>query len=185
MQHTLKDHFLIALPALQEGIFAHSITYLCEHTDDGAMGIVINRPLDLKVDEILDHLELMDQEHPHNEPVYAGGPVHPDRGFVLHHRGPAQWESSVDIARDVALTTSMDILDAIAHDRGPKRSLIALGYAGWAPGQLELELQENTWLVLPADRHILFEVPFGQRVDAALAKLGIDYSQLVNQVGHA
>lgn len=183
--HSLKNHFLIALPVLEEGIFAHSITYLCEHDEHGAMGIVINRPLDIHVDEILDHLHMSDQDHPHQEPVYAGGPVHPDRGFVLHPKGAQQWEASLQVTSEICLTTSLDILSAIAADTGPQHSLIALGYAGWGAGQLESEIQENSWLVVPADEHIMFDVPSEQRVDAALARIGINYSQLGSDIGHA
>ncbi|GAB3369392.1 YqgE/AlgH family protein [Spongiibacter taiwanensis] len=182
---SLKNHFLIALPSLREGIFAHSITYLCEHDEEGAMGLIINRPLDMSVDQVLEQLELKEHRHTHAEPVYAGGPVHTDRGFVLHRRGREQWDATLDVSSEISLTSSLDILDAIARDSGPQQSLIALGYAGWGPGQLEAELAENTWLTLPAEDAILFEVPADKRVDAALAKLGISFIQLGSDSGHA
>ncbi|MBD2857387.1 YqgE/AlgH family protein [Spongiibacter sp. KMU-158] len=182
---SLKDHFLIALPTLGEGIFAHSIVYLCEHNEEGAMGIIINRPLDVQVDEILEQLDFQVQPGDHPESVFAGGPVHPDRGFVLHRRNSQNWESSVEVNSDISLTTSLDILDAISHRRGPSQSLVALGYAGWGPGQLEDEILDNAWLTLPADQRILFDIDPEQRVDAALAQLGITFSQLGSDSGHA
>lgn len=182
---SLKNQFLIALPSLREGIFAHSITYLCEHDQKGAMGIIINRPLDMSVDEVLGQLELDEHHHTHQQAVYAGGPVHTDRGFVLHRRSAEDWEASLAVSKDIFLTSSIDILNAIARDAGPSQSLIALGYAGWDAGQLEAELAESTWLTLPADESILFDVPAAQRVDAALAKLGISFAQLGSDSGHA
>lgn len=182
---SLKNHFLIALPSLREGLFAHSITYLCEHDATGAMGIIINRPLDMSVDEVLEQLDLDDHHYTHQQPVFAGGPVHTDRGFVLHRRTPQHWEASIEVSSQIALTSSLDILNAIARDSGPTQSLIALGYAGWGAGQLETELQESSWLTLPADEQILFDVPAAQRVDAALAKLGISFAQLGSDSGHA
>lgn len=181
---SLQDHFLVALPSLCEGIFAHSLIYLCEHNREGAMGIIINRPLDMQVDEILEQLEY-DDCAPHAEPVFAGGPVHTDRGFVLHRRDQRHWEASIEVSRDIALTTSLDILDAIAHQQGPSRNLIALGYAGWGPGQLEEELQDNTWLTLPASQQVIFDTPAEQRLDAALSSLGISFAQLGSDSGHA
>jgi putative transcriptional regulator len=182
---SLRDHFLIALPTLGEGIFAHSIIYICEHDENGAMGIIINRPLDVQVDEILEQLDFDHQSGEHPQAVYAGGPVHTDRGFVLHRRDSQQWESSIEVNNDIALTTSLDILDAIANNRGPSQNLIALGYAGWEGGQLEQELQDNAWLTLPARDEILFDVAPEQRVDAALAQLGISFAQLGSDSGHA
>ncbi len=182
---SLKDHFLIALPSLGEGIFAHSIIYLCEHDDEGAMGIIINRPLDVQVDEILEQLDFDVEPGDHPELVFAGGPVHTDRGFVLHRRDSGVWESSIKVNSEISLTSSLDILDAISQHRGPSQSLIALGYAGWGPDQLEQELQDNAWLTLPADKHILFDTEPEQRVDAALAQLGISFAQLGSDSGHA
>lgn len=182
---SLKNQFLIALPSLREGIFAHSITYLCEHDEDGAMGIIINRPLDMNVDEVLDQLELDEHHHTHHQSVYAGGPVQTDRGFVLHRRSPEDWEATLSVSNEISLTSSVDILEAIARNTGPTQSLIALGYAGWAAGQLEAELAESSWLTLPVDDRILFDVPAPARVDAALAKLGISFAQLGSDSGLA
>jgi putative transcriptional regulator len=182
---SFKNHFLIALPALKDGIFTHSITYLCEHDEHGAMGIIINHPLNMDVDEILEQLELDSYSYDHQQPVYAGGPIHTDRGFVLHRRDDKQWESSIDVTDTVTLTTSLDILDAIARNCGPSQSIIALGYAGWDAGQLEDELHNNIWLTVAASDHVLFEVEAEKRVDAALASLGIDFSQIAPHSGHA
>lgn len=184
--NSLKNHFLLATPSLRGGFFAKSLTYICEHSEEGAMGIVVNHPLDLRVDEILDQLELADAAHPHHEPVLAGGPLRTDRGFVLHrHDQHMSWQASLPIGGDIELTTSLDILGAIASDRGPRSSLIALGYAGWDEGQLEFELEQNAWLTVPADEHILFQVPHHRKLDAALQKLGIRLSQLAPYSGHA
>ncbi len=182
---SLKDHFLIAMPTISDGIFANSITYICEHNEQGAMGIVINHALDLSLDEIFLHLEIADINHPHDEQILAGGPVHMDRGFVLHPCTETIWDSTIHISDQVALTTSQDILTAIAHDEGPIDSLVALGYAGWGAGQLEVELAENAWLTAPADSEIIFHTPIEQRAKAAAAKLGIDLALISPQAGHA
>ncbi len=188
MTHTfqsLKDHFLIAMPALAEGIFAHSVTYLCEHTEDGAMGIIINLPLDLQLREILDQLQIEVVRSHFDEPVMAGGPVQTDRGFVLHRGSEKQWETTVAISPDISLTTSRDILDAFARNEGPSAALVALGYAGWSAGQLEDELADNAWLTAPASSGILFDTPIEQRFSAAVATLGIDMAMMAPGAGHA
>jgi len=186
MNVTLNDHFLIAMPGLEDSIFAHSITYLCEHNEQGAMGIIINRPLDLSFDDIFDHLDIAGFPRHHAQLVLAGGPVQTDRGFVLHRRLRGQrWQSTLNITREISLTTSRDILDAIAHDNGPQDALIALGYAGWGPGQLEQELGANAWLSLPADASILFDVPLEQRAQMAASRLGINLDLLSSTFGNA
>ena len=175
MSDSLRNHFLIAMPGMEDANFAHSITYLCEHNAEGAMGIVVNRPLDISFDDIFEHLEIEGFSHIHQQRVLSGGPVQTDRGFVLHRRGSSQrWQSTLELTEDISLTTSRDILDAIAHDDGPQDALVALGYAGWGPGQLEREIGENAWLTLPADPEILFEVPLERRAQAAAARLGIN-----------
>lgn len=180
----LRDHFLIAMPSLREGIFAQSVTYLCDHSESGALGLVINHPLDLSIGDVLDHLELP-HSGSHPEPVFAGGPVHTDRGFVLHRRSERQWDSSLPVNRELCLTTSLDILHAIADGSAPQPLLVALGYAGWGPGQLEEEIAANAWLTLPADPHILFELPPEQRLQAAAARLGVDLNLMAPGAGHA
>lgn len=182
---SLKNHFLIALPAINSGIFANSISYSCEHSERGAMGIVINHPLDLKLDEIFEHLAISDIRYPHDDPILAGGPVHMDRGFVLHRSTDHQWDSTLQVTDQIALTTSQDILTAIAHDEGPDESIVALGYAGWGAGQLESEMADNSWLAVPADLDIIFHTPLERRAQAAAARFGIDLALIAPQPGHA
>lgn len=186
MSDSLKDHFLIAMPGLQDGIFAHSITYMCEHSDQGAMGIVVNRPLDLTYSDIFEHLEIDEFNRNDARPVLAGGPVQTDRGFVLHRRQTRwAWQSMLNVTDEVSVTTSRDILDALARGEGPAEALIALGYAGWSPGQLEQEIAANSWLTLTADPGILFDVPMEQRAHAAARQLGINLDLLSASSGHA
>lgn len=181
----LKDHFLIAMPSMDGGIFANSLTYICEHNADGAMGIIVNHQLDLKLDDIFKFLEISDIHYPHPEPILAGGPVQTDRGFVLHRSTREHWQSTLKISSQISLTTSQDILSAIAHNAGPTDSLVALGYAGWGAGQLERELSENAWLTTPADANIIFNTPVELRAKAAAAQLGIDLALIAPQAGHA
>lgn len=181
----LRDHFLLAMPCLTEGIFSQSITYICEHGESGAMGIVINRPLDLSVSEIFEHLQITTDSDFSAEPVMAGGPVQMDHGFVLHRLCDKSWEASLKITAEITLTTSRDILRAIAIGEGPRDHLIALGYAGWSAGQLEQELADNSWLTLPGSSDVIFSTPFDQRLGAAAAQLGIDMNLISGQAGHA
>jgi len=181
----LRDHFLLAMPGLSEGIFSQSVTYICEHGESGAMGIVINQPLDLSVAEIFEHLQITTSRDFSDVKVLAGGPVQLDHGFVLHRNCARSWESSLKITNDITLTTSCDILRAIAVEEGPDEHLIALGYAGWAAGQLEQELADNSWLTLPAVSDIIFNTPCHQRLGAAAALLGIDMNLISSEAGHA
>jgi putative transcriptional regulator len=181
----LRDHFLLAMPSLDEGIFAHSVTYVCEHGEAGAMGLVINRPLDLDLDEIFDHLEIETSRDFSDIPVMAGGPVQTDHGFILHRPGPEAWDATLQVTKELLLTTSQDILRAIAADKGPSEYLVALGYAGWSAGQLEEEITRNSWLTLPADPAIIFHTPPEQRLQAAAGRLGIDMNLISSEAGHA
>ncbi len=181
----LRDHFLLAMPTLSEGIFSQSITYICEHGESGAMGIVINQPLELSVEEIFEHLQIEAKGDYSQMPVMGGGPVQIDHGFVLHRNFEHQWEASIKVTAEITLTTSRDILRAIAGGKGPQDHLIALGYAGWAAGQLEQELAENAWLTLPADSDIIFNTPYEHRMGAAAALLGIDMNLISGEAGHA
>lgn len=181
----LRDHFLLAMPSLSEGIFSQSITYICEHGESGAMGIVINQPLELSVAEIFEHLQIDAESDFSSLPVMAGGPVQVDHGFVLHRDPATAWEASIKVTDSITLSTSRDILRAIAMQEGPRDYLIALGYAGWSAGQLEQELAENAWLTLPADSEIIFSTPHEQRLQAAAAQLGIDMNLISAQAGHA
>lgn len=183
--NSLKNHFLIAMPTINDGIFANSITYICEHTEQGAMGIVINHPLDLSLTEIFHHLDIADISYPGEDYILAGGPVHMDRGFVLHRNGGSVWDSTIHVADNIALTTSQDILTAIARDEGPSDTLVALGYAGWGAGQLEIELADNAWLTAPANSDIIFNTPIEKRASAAAAQLGIDLALMAPGAGHA
>lgn len=181
----LNNHFLIAMPALEDPNFFHSVTYICEHNEQGAMGIIINQPLDIELGEVLEHMEMRDaDEQTGHQPVYMGGPVQPERGFVLH-RPLGQWDSMLAVTDAVGVTTSRDILQALHDGKGPEQTLVALGYAGWAPGQLEQELAENAWLTCPADMAIIFDTPIENRWTAAAASLGIDLNTLSDEVGHA
>ena len=181
----LKHHFLIAMPHMEDPRFAQSLIYLCEHNEDGAMGLVINRPSGLDLNDVLEQTapQVDVPAHIGARTVFSGGPVQRERGFVLH-RGPDQWESSLDLG-PLQLTTSRDILVDMSRGQGPDESFIALGYAGWEAGQLEQELLANVWLSCPADYRILFDVDPGQRLDAAARSLGIDINLLTSQAGHA
>jgi putative transcriptional regulator len=181
----LTNHLLIAMPNLADPNFHQTVAYICAHNHEGAMGIVVNRPSSLGLGEVLSQMELEAQEAAvNNIVVYHGGPVQRDRGFILH--SPASdWEMTLKVNDSYGLTTSRDILDAIAHGRGPEQCLIALGYAGWGAGQLEQELADNAWLNGPAQADILFRVPAEQRWQAAFSALGVHLDQLSTQVGHA
>ena len=181
----LTNHFLIAMPHLLDPNFFHTITYICAHNKEGAMGVVINRPLDIELGEILTHMKIdIANSNALDMPVYHGGPVHAERGFVIH-RSPPQWESTISVTDTLCLTSSRDILDAIAKGEGPPQMLVALGYAGWEAGQLEQEIAENTWLHLPADESIIFDVPAPKRWHLAAECLGVDLGLLTIEAGHA
>lgn len=181
----LNHHFLLAMPHMADPRFVHSLVYLCEHSEDGAMGIVVNQLSGLNLHDILEQTAPdVDVPPPVGlRPVYNGGPIHAERGFVLHD-GDAQWEASLDLG-PLRLTTSRDILIDMANGLGPRQSLVALGYAGWEAGQLDQELTENCWLSVPADNRILFDVPSDQRLASAAQTLGVDLSLLTSQAGHA
>jgi putative transcriptional regulator len=182
---SLINQLLIAMPGMADPNFSTTVTLICEHNDEGALGIVINRPLDLKLAGLFQQLDVHDPDPDvAARPVFMGGPVGPERGFVLHEPG-ASYESSLPVSGDIQLTLSRDIIDAIAHGSGPKRSLVALGYAGWEPGQLEQEILANSWLNVPATPKIVFDTPFHERWVSAAKTLGIDISQISPDAGHA
>lgn len=181
----LTNHFLIAMPTLADPNFFHTVTYICEHNDQGAMGIVINRPMEISLGDVLKQLNIEPSENIDTDArIYEGGPVQREHGFVIHSPLGA-WDSSLTITPDIAITTSRDILTAIAHNEGPERYLIALGYAGWGAGQLEQEMSDNAWLSGPADENILFDMATENRWNAAAALLGVDLNLLSSEVGHA
>lgn len=181
----LTNHFLIAMPSMTDPNFSQTVTYICSHGEDGAMGIVINRPLGFGLGEVLSQMHVAPtDERASHLPVFQGGPVQTDRGFVLH-RPLGTWTSSVPISDDVGVATSRDILEAIARGEGPANTLIALGYAGWASGQLEQEMLANAWLSSPADEDVIFTVPPQQRWQRAAALLGININTIAHDAGHA
>ena len=181
---SLTDHLLIAMPSLADPNFNHTVTYICEHGEKGTLGLVINRPLELTLQRVFDHLELQVDEHYTDVPVFAGGPMQQEHGFVLH-TPCGDWQSSLQITDTIALTTSQDILTAIASDEGPKQFRCILGCAGWGPGQLEEEIAANSWLSVPAASNILFDLPSNKCWKAAAALLGIDLDLLSTEAGHA
>lgn len=185
----LVNHFLIAMPAMDDPNFSRTLTYICEHNAEGAMGIVVNRPLEMNIGELFERVGIPlatgEAEWPFvSQPVHAGGPVHPDRGFVLH-RKTQPWQSTLKITDDIALTSSRDILQAMGSSGEPHAALISLGYAGWGAGQLEWELAQNAWLTVEADEHILFDLPAEERLVAAMKRLGVDFANLSEVAGHA
>jgi putative transcriptional regulator len=180
----LSNQFLMAMPGMVDGEFAGTVIYVCEHGPKGALGLVINRPTDLSVAGLLEKIDLkLEIALPQNASVYFGGPVHTDRGFVLH--SPAgSFSSSIQLGQ-LALTTSRDVLQAVAEGNGPERMLVTLGYSGWGAGQLESELAQNAWLTVPASPDVIFATPPEQRYSAALKLLGIDPAMLSGVAGHA
>lgn len=184
----LSNQFLIAMPGLMDPNFHHTVTYICSHDADGALGLVINRPLELSLGELLQHLQitLADSSALYANKVFAGGPVQPEQGFVLH-TPHGQWDSTLKINDDIGLTTSRDILQAAGElqEQAPQRFLLALGYAGWGAGQLEREMVENAWLSGPADTRVIFDTPISERWAAAAALLGVDLALLSSDAGHA
>lgn len=181
----LTNHFLIAMPAMTDPFFAKSLTYVCEHNDEGAMGIVVNRPISLTLSELFAQINMpLNQSGLDDMPVHFGGPVQTDRGFVLHDAG-GKWQSTMQVNERVNLTTSKDILQAVGEGKGPHHLLVSLGYAGWSKGQLERELADNAWLSVPASEHILFDLPAEERLPAAMKLLGVDYASLSDEAGHA
>ena len=182
----LTGHFLIAMPNLQDPNFLRTVTYVCEHNEKGAFGVVINRQLDAKVGEILDQLSISydDENALVEKNVFVGGPVEVERGLILHSP-VGNWDSTLVSNGSIGLTSSMDIMRSIGDDEAPEHFFVVLGYAGWGAGQLEQELGENAWLHGPADKDIIFNLPPSQRWDAAAKLLGIDISLLSTDIGHA
>ncbi|NVK22334.1 MAG: YqgE/AlgH family protein [Kangiellaceae bacterium] len=183
--NNLSNHLLIAMPNLQDPFFSRSVTYICEHNEEGALGIVLSLPLEATYQELFEHMKIpCEMDNAHNLPLLAGGPVDRERGFILHSP-VGNWQSSLKVSEDIALSTSEDILDSIAQHNQPQETLIALGYAGWEKGQLEQELEENSWLFVPANKDVLFYTAPEQRWHKATQLLGIDWTQISEQDGHA
>jgi putative transcriptional regulator len=188
----LTNQFLIAMPGMADETFAGSVVYLCEHTEKGALGLVINKPIDIKLKNLFEKVELsLDREDLADEPVYFGGPVQTERGFVLHERLGAAGEDSPYNSTlaipggQLEMTTSKDVLEALSHGAGPKKILVTLGYSGWTAGQLEDEIGRNGWLTVDAQPEVIFDTPVEQRYDRALQLLGIDPRMLSQDAGHA
>ena len=182
---TLANQFLIALPTLADSPFARSVSLICQHDDEGAMGVVVNRASEYTLGEVFEQMGIAsDDETLCAQPVLAGGPVHPERGFVLHD-GTRVWDSSHAIAEHLYVTTSRDILEAMARGDGPAQVAVALGCAGWGAGQLEQELIDNAWLTAPVDAELLFALPLAARWQAAAARIGVDMSRMADYSGHA
>ena len=181
------NQFLIAMPSLEDPNFSRTVTYICAHSDEGAMGIVVNRPLELDLAQLFEHLQLESSPDAHgSEPVVMGGPVETQRGFVLFEPEEDQdWDGLAIKGEHLAVATSRDILAAMAQGKGPKRHLVALGYAGWGAGQLEHEVLENAWLNGPSDTEIIFECAFDERWQRAAELLGVDVHRLSAGAGHA
>jgi putative transcriptional regulator len=183
----LTHHFLIAMPNMADPHFARSLTYICEHNEQGALGVVVNRPTDMTLESLFEQIDIpLDDPSLGKRPVYFGGPVQVDRGFVLH-RPVGGWQSTLVVNGEVGLTTSRDILQALGQGEGPvpEDVLVSLGYAGWAPGQLEVELGQNAWLTVLAQPSVIFELPPPERFVAAMQLLGVDPASLSEEAGHA
>ncbi|MFT3664699.1 YqgE/AlgH family protein [Piscinibacter sp.] len=190
----LTNQFLIAMPGMADGTFAGSVVYLCEHTEKGALGLVINKPIDIKLKNLFEKVELtLDRADLADAPVYFGGPVQTERGFVLHEPigaeaagdGAPPYNSTLHVPGGLEMTTSKDVLEALANGSGPKKVLVTLGYSGWGAGQLEDEIGRNGWLTVNAEPGIIFDTPVEQRYDKALSLLGIDPRMLSQEAGHA
>jgi putative transcriptional regulator len=186
----LTNQFLIAMPGMADDMFSGSVVYLCEHNEKGALGLVINKPIDITLKNLFDRVELsLDREELARLPVYFGGPVQTERGFVLHEAQadsePALYNSTLTVPGGLSMTTSKDVLEALANGAGPSRVLVTLGYSGWDAGQLEEEIGRNGWLTVDADPQVIFDTPTEQRYQRALSLLGFDPRMLSADVGHA
>ena len=181
----LTHHFLIAMPSMVDPNFSRTLTYICEHNDQGALGLVVNRPIDMTLKALFERLSMkMGDKKSADAPIYFGGPVQTDRGFVLH-APMGDWQATLRVRDLIGLTTSKDILEAVGRGEGPERMLVTLGYAGWSPGQLEHELSQNAWLTVEARDGIIFDMPSEERLPAAMELLGVDYARLQDSAGHA
>ncbi len=185
----LTNQFLIAMPSMADGNFAGAVVYMCEHTENGALGLVINRPIDIKLKNLFDKVDLhLSREDLSERPVYFGGPVQTERGFVLHESlgdDGGHYSSTLKIPGGLEMTTSRDVLEALSHGAGPKKVFITLGYSGWGAGQLEEEILRNGWLTVDAQPDIIFDTPVESRYDKALSLLGVDRGFLMGEAGHA
>ncbi|WP_158967492.1 YqgE/AlgH family protein [Paraglaciecola sp. L3A3] len=184
--HSLQNYLLIASPSMDDPYFARTVVYICEHNEQGTMGLVINQPVGMNLKELVaqadENAEVLDDKA--ENIVLAGGPVSQDRGFILHTTQEG-WTSSLAMTSEIMVTTSKDILSCLGNDSSPEKSLVILGYSGWSAGQLEEEIQSNSWLMVEADSEVLFDVPIHKKWEAAVHMLGIDVWQIAPDVGHA
>jgi len=179
------NHLLIALPALQDPNFSRTVALICQHDADGAMGVVVNRPSEYAFGDLLDQMNIVLRDERLREcRVLAGGPVHPERGFVLHD-GDDGWDSSLEIGEGLYVTTSRDVLEAMAAGDGPEHATVALGCAGWGKGQLERELTQHSWLTVPSDPQLIFDTPLDARWQAAAGRIGVDMMHIASHSGRA
>ena len=182
---SLINQLLIAMPGMEDPNFTTTVTLICEHNDDGALGIIINRPLNLKLSGLFEQLAVEDADpSAADNPVMSGGPVGTERGFVLHGKEHS-FENTLTVSDEIQLTLSRDVIDAMATGEGPKKSLVAIGYAGWEPGQLEQEMLANSWLNVAATPELVFDTPFEDRWDSAARLLGVDIASISPDAGHA
>jgi len=181
----LTNHFLIAMPAMDDPYFSRTLIYLAEHNDQGALGLIVNRPIDLDLASLFEKIDIaLEAPNVGRLPVFFGGPVQTDRGFVLH-RPVGDWQSTLAVTSEIGLTSSRDVLQALGKDGKPSDIMVTLGYSGWGAGQLENELAQNAWLTVPANPRILFELPFEERLPSAMELLGVDFANLSEKAGHA
>ena len=181
----LTGQLLIAMPSMQDPNFRETVTFICEHGEEGALGLVINRPMDIELGTVFEQLALPTADPALAiQPIMQGGPVQTERGFVIHESGE-EWESSANVFDKIRVTTSQDILTSMAAGNGPSRAIVVLGYAGWGAGQLEFEIAENAWLSAPATSELLFDTPFDKRWKKAAELLGVDLAMLSVEAGHA
>jgi putative transcriptional regulator len=185
MTTSLANHLLIAMPAMTDPNFAHTVIYVCEHHPEGTVGLIINRPMEFPLSLVFEQMNIQStQEEKKMQPLMFGGPIQMERGFVIH-RPVGDWRSSLVLGDEVTITTSNDIIRAIADGNGPKDALITLGYSGWSENQLEQEVMNNIWLVCPFKAELLYDVPFVQRWEAAGLMIGVKMNQLTSDAGHA
>ena len=182
---SLKNHFLVAMPGLHDDNFSGAVIYICEHNKEGAMGLIINQQLDIPAKAVFDRLDLKHSKNQGHELIFDGGPIQQDRGFILHSTSDQTWESTLQIGDDISLSTSKDILSDIALGNGPQNSLITLGYSSWGGGQLEEELKDNCWLLIPAQSSIIFNTDCVHRASAAALSIGLNLDMLALDSGHA
>lgn len=182
---SLTGQLLVAMPGMLDPGFSGTVSLICEHNKDGAIGFVINQPLELDLASVLEQIGLNVSDKLVKQPVLSGGPVSVERGFVVHRTSDTEWQSSMKVSSDISITTSDDIIQAMAEGKAPDGATLILGYAGWGQGQLEQELLENSWLTLPASTNVVFDTEFDQRLKIATLSAGIDFSRMSSEAGHA